>query len=116
MNMKDNLENLMQQAQQVQQDMQKIQEELTSMEIEADAGAGAVSVTMTGRHDVRRVSINDENLLQVSEKEMLEALLAAAVNAANKKVESAATNRMSDFTKGLGLPTDMNLPTGQDTE
>lgn len=106
--MKGGLGNLMKQAQQMQADLQKAQEELANLEVTGEAGAGMVQVVMTGRHDVRRVSIDPELLGE--DKEMLEDLLAAAVNDAVRKVEQTTQERMSGLTSGLNLPGGMKLP------
>ncbi len=106
--MKGGLGNLMKQAQQMQEDMQKAQEELANMEVTGQAGGDMVSVVMTGRHDVRRVSI-DDSLLK-DDKEMLEDLIAAAVNDAVRKVEKVSQERMASMTSGMPLPPGMKLP------
>ena len=106
--MKGGLGNLMKQAQQMQEDMQKAQEELANMEVTGQAGGDMVSIVMTGRHDVRRVSI-DDSLLK-DDKDMLEDLIAAAVNDAVRKVESVSQERMSSMTSGMPLPPGMKLP------
>ncbi|MDJ0863719.1 MAG: YbaB/EbfC family nucleoid-associated protein [Gammaproteobacteria bacterium] len=106
--MKGGLGQIMKQAQQMQANLQKAQEELASMEVAGEAGGGMVRVVMTGRHDVRRVSI-DPALLE-DDKEMLEDLVAAAVNDAVRKVEKTAQERMSSLTAGMGLPAGMKLP------
>jgi hypothetical protein len=106
--MKAQLAGLMRQAQQMQENMRKLQEELALVEVEGQSGAGMVKVTMTCRHDVKRVSI-DPSLLG-DDKEMLEDLLAAAVNDAARKVEAAVQEKMGALTGGLGLPPGMKLP------
>jgi len=106
--MKGGLGNLMKQAQQMQEDMQKAQEELANMEVTGQAGGDMVSVVMTGRHDVRRVSI-DDSLLK-DDKDMLEDLIAAAVNDAVRKVEKVSQDRMASMTNGMPLPPGMKLP------
>jgi DNA-binding YbaB/EbfC family protein len=106
--MKGGLGGLMKQAQKMQENMQKAQEELASMEVTGQAGGGMVSVVMTGRHDVRRVTI-DPSLLE-EDKEMLEDLMAAAVNDAVRQVERETQERMSNMTSGMGLPPGMKLP------
>lgn len=106
--MKGGLGNLMKQAQQMQADMQKAQEELANMEVVGQAGGDMVSVVMTGRHDVRRVTI-DESLMQ-DDKDMLEDLIAAAVNDAVRKIEKESQERMANMTSGLPLPPGMKLP------
>ncbi len=98
----------MQQAQKMQEDMQKAQEEIANMEVAGEAGGGLVSVVMTGRHDLKRVRI-DDSLLQ-DDKEMLEDLVAAAVNDAVRKIETESKDRMSSMTSGLQLPPGMKLP------
>lgn len=105
--MKGGLGNLMKQAQEMQANLQKVQEELASMEVTGEAGGGMVKVTMTGRHDVRAVRIGDE-LMQ--DREMLEDLLAAAVNDAVRRIESESQSRMSGLTAGMNLPPGMKLP------
>jgi len=105
---KGGLGNLMKQAQKMQEDMQKAQEEIANLEVTGQAGGGLVTVVMTGRHDVRRVEI-DDSLLQ-DDKEMLEDLVAAAVNDAVRKVESETKERMAGMTSGLSLPPGFKLP------
>lgn len=106
--MKGGLGNLMKQAQKMQEDLQKAQEQIASMEVTGQAGGGVVSVVMTGRHDVKRVSI-DDSLLR-DDKEMLEDLIAAAVNDAVRKIESESKEKMASMTRGLPLPPGMKLP------
>jgi len=106
--MKGGLGNLMKQAQQMQANMQKAQEELANIEVQGEAGGGLVKVVMNGRHDVRRVTIDDS--LFGDDKDMLEDLLAAAVNDAVRKVEAANQEKMAAITGGLNLPPGMKLP------
>jgi len=106
--MKGGLGNLMKQAQAMQDNLRKAQEELASVEVTGNAGGAMVSVVMTCRYDVRRVTI-DPSLLQ-DDKEVLEDLVAAAVNDAVRKVEKATQEKMSGLTAGLGLPGGMKLP------
>ena len=106
--MKGGLGNLMKQAQQMQDNMKKMQDSLGSVEVEGQAGAGMVKVTMTCHHDVKRVSIDPT--LMTEDKEMLEDLLAAAVNDANRRVESTVQEKMAGFTNGMGLPPGFKLP------
>ena len=106
--MKGGIGNLMKQAQRMQETMQKAQQELALMEVTGQAGGGLVSVVMTGRHDVKRVSIDDSLLKE--DKEMLEDLLAAAVNDAVRQVETTTQEKMSGLTAGMGLPGGMKLP------
>lgn len=105
---KGGLGNLMKQAQKMQENMQKAQEEIAGMEVTGQAGGGMVSVVMTGRHDVKRVSIDDS--LMKDEKEMLEDLLAAAVNDAVRQVEKRTQEKMSGMTSGMGLPPGFKMP------
>ena len=98
---------LMKQAQQMQENMKKAQEELANVEVEGQSGAGLVKVVMTCAHDVRRVSI-DASVMD--DKEMLEDLIAAAVNDAVRRAEQVSQERMSGFTAGLNLPPGMKLP------
>jgi nucleoid-associated protein EbfC len=106
--MKGQLAGLMKQAQQMQENLKKVQEEIAAMEVEGQSGAGMVKVVMTGRHDVKRVSI-DPSLL-TDDKEMLEDLIAAAINDAVRRVESATQEKMGAVTSGLPLPPSMKLP------
>ncbi|ATX77223.1 MULTISPECIES: YbaB/EbfC family nucleoid-associated protein [Reinekea] len=106
--MKGGMGNMMKQAQQMQEKMQQIQAEVDRMEVTGEAGAGLVRLVMTGRHDVKSVSL-DDSLMQ-EDKELLEDLLAAAVNDAVRKVDSASKERMSSVTAGMGLPPGMKLP------
>ena len=105
--MKGGLGNLMKQAQEMQANLQKAQEELASMEVTGESGGGMVKVTMTGRHDVRSVRIADEVM---EDREMLEDLLAAAVNDAVRRIESESQQRLSGLTAGMNLPPGMKLP------
>jgi len=105
---KGQLAGLMRQAQQMQENMRKMQEELGKMEVEGQSGAGLVKVVMTCKHDVKRVSI-DPSLLG-DDKDMLEDLVAAAVNDAARKVEAMSQEKMAGFTGGMGLPPGMKLP------
>jgi DNA-binding YbaB/EbfC family protein len=88
--------------------MKLMQDQLAKMEIEGQSGAGMVKVIMTCRYDVKRVSIDDS--LIGDDKEMLEDLLAAAVNDAVRRVESISQEKMAGFTSGMGLPPGMKLP------
>ncbi len=106
--MKGGLGNLMKQAQKLQADMQRAQEEIANMEVTGEAGGGMVSVLMTGRHEVRRVTI-DPGLFE-DDKEMIEDLVAAAVNDAVRKVEQETKQRMASMTANIGLPPGMKLP------
>lgn len=99
---------LMRQAQEMQANMQKAQEELASTEVEGQAGGGMVRVRMTCKHEVRRVEI-EPNLVG-DDKDMLEDLVAAAFNDANRKVEETVQEKMSSLYGGLTLPEGLKLP------
>ena len=105
---KGQLAGLMKQAQQMQDNMRRMQEQLAGIEVEGQAGAGLVKVVMTCKHDVKRVSI-DPTLL-TDDKDMLEDLVAAAVNDAVRRVESTVQEKMAGVTAGLPLPPGMKLP------
>lgn len=105
--MKGGIAGLMKQAQQMQENMKKMQEQLASVEVEGQSGAGMVKVQMTCKYDVRRVTIDDSVM---DDKEMLEDLLAAAVNDAVRRVETTTQEKMAGFTSGLNLPPGMKLP------
>lgn len=106
--MKGGMGNLMKQAQAMQEKMQKMQEELANAEVVGESGAGMVKVTMTGRHDVRGVEI-DPSLLE-EDKEILEDLLAAAVNDAVRRIETQNQEKMAELTGGLGMPPGFKMP------
>jgi DNA-binding YbaB/EbfC family protein len=106
--MKGGIGNLMKQAQLMQENMKKLQGELAVMEVEGQSGSGMVKVVMTGRHEVKRVAI-DPRLL-TDEREMLEDLVAAAVNDATRRVEALTQEKMAGVTAGLPLPPGMKLP------
>ena len=100
--MTPNLNDLMKQAQQMQEKMQQAQEDLAKAEVEGESGAGMVKVIMNGRHDVKRVAIDQS--LMTEDKEILEDLLAAAVNDAVRKVEASNQDAMKKMTGGLDIP------------
>ncbi len=106
--MKGGIGNMMKQAQKMQEDMQKAQQEIASMEVEGKAGGGMVTVIMNGRHELRSVNI-DESLMK-DDKDMIEDLVAAAVNDAVRKIEQESSTKMSGLTSGLNLPAGMKLP------
>ena len=106
--MKGGLAGLMKQAQQMQENMRKVQEQLAGIEVEGQSGGGLVKVVMTCRHDVKRVTI-DPSLLK-DDKEMLEDLVAAAINDAVRRAEGTTQEKMAGLTAGLGLPPDMKFP------
>jgi DNA-binding YbaB/EbfC family protein len=106
--MKGGLGQLMRQAQQMQADMQKAQAELGNLEVTGSAGGGMVSVTMSCRHEVRKVSIDSSMIGE--DREMLEDLVAAAMNDALRKVEQTVQEKFSGLTSGMALPPGMKLP------
>lgn len=105
--MKGGLGNIMKQAQAMQENLRKAQEELAKIEVTGTAAAGLVTILMTCRHDVRRVQI-DASLLK-DDKEVLEDLIAAAMNDAVRKVEKTTQERMAGLTAGFNMP-GLNLP------
>lgn len=105
--MRGNIAQLMQQAQKMQEDMQRVQEELANTEVTGSAGGGMVSVTLTGRKECRKVRIDPSVL---SDPEMAEDMVAAAFNDASNKVDAASQEKMSDATAGMPLPPGMKLP------
>jgi len=104
---KGGIANLMKQAQKMQENMSKAQEELANLEVEGQSGAGAVKIVMTCKHDVKRVTIDSSVM---DDKEMLEDLIAAALNDANRRAEATSQERMGTLTAGLPLPPGMKLP------
>ena len=106
--MKGAMGNMMKQAQKMQEDMKKAQEEIANMEVEGQSGGGMVKVVMNGRHELRKVELDDS--LMSDDKEMIEDLLAAAVNDAVRKIEQQSSERMSGVTAGMNLPGGMKLP------
>ncbi|WP_439101701.1 YbaB/EbfC family nucleoid-associated protein [Congregibacter sp.] len=106
--MKGGMGDIMQQAQKMQAEMQKAQEAMADLEVVGESGAGLVSVTMTGKHDVRRVAIDPSVLSE--EKSVLEDLLAAAVNDAVRRVEESNRKAMQDLTGGMSLPAGFKFP------
>lgn len=105
--MKGGLGNIMKQAQAMQENLRKAQEELAKIEVTGSAAGGLVNIVMTCRHDVKRVSI-DPSLLE-DDKEVLEDLVAAAMNDAVRKAEAATQQRMAGLTSGFNIP-GLNLP------
>lgn len=99
---------LMQQAKLMQENMQKMQEDLASIEVQGESGAGLVTVVMTGRHDVRRVTIDQS--LMTEDKEVVEDLLAAAVNDAVRRVEQANKEKLGGLAAGINLPDGFKMP------
>jgi len=105
--MRGGIGNMMKQAQKMQENLQKAQEEIANMEVSGQAGGGMVSVVMTGRHEVRRVTI-DQSVYD--DREMVEDLVAAAFNDAAQKLERETQERMSSLTQGMGLPPGFKMP------
>jgi len=105
--MKGNIGQMMKQAQMMQENMKRLQEQLGSLEVEGQSGSGMVKVTMTCKHQLRRVSI-DPSLM--ADREMLEDLLVAAFNDASQKAEATVQEKMGALTAGLGLPAGLKLP------
>ena len=105
---KGGMGNIMKQAQAMQEKMQKVQAEIANMEVTGESGAGLVKITMTGSHNVRRVELDDS--LLADDKEMLEDLVAAALNDAVRRVEDNNKEQMAKVTGGMQLPPGMKLP------
>ncbi len=106
--MKNQLAGLMKQAQAMQDNLKRAQEELARTEVEGQSGGGLVKVTMTCRHDVKRVAIDPS--LVGEDRDMLEDLVAAAVNDAVRRVEAVTQEKMSGLAGGMGLPPGLKLP------
>ncbi len=105
--LKGGLAGLMKQAQAMQENMRKAQEQLAGIEVEGQAGAGMVKIVMNCGHEVRRITIDPSVM---DDKEMLEDLLAAAINDVMRRVDEVSKEKMSGFTAGLNLPPGMKLP------
>jgi DNA-binding YbaB/EbfC family protein len=110
--MKGGMAGLMKQAQQMQEKMAKMQEDLANAEVTGKAGGDMVTVVMTGRHDLKRVSIDPTLLpgLDEDDREVIEDLVAAAVNDAVRKIEASSQEKMGGMTAGMNLPAGMKLP------
>ncbi len=106
--MRGNIGNMMKQAQQLQANMQKAQAEIAALEVTGESGGGMVKVTISGRHEAKRVQI--EPALMGDDREMLEDLIAAAMNDAVHKLEAASQARMASLMGGMQLPPGMKLP------
>lgn len=107
--MKGGLGNIMKQAQAMQENMKKAQEELAKIEVTGESGGGMVKLVMTCRHDVKNVTIDPELMGDVDDKEILEDLIAAAMNDAVRKVEKTSQEKMAGMTGGLDIP-GMKMP------
>jgi DNA-binding YbaB/EbfC family protein len=108
--MKGGIGNLMKQAQQLQASVQKAQEEIAAMEVVGESGGGMVKVTINGRHEARRVSIDPA--VPLDDREMVEDLVAAAINDAVHRLQAASQERMSGLMGGMNLPPGLKLPFG----
>jgi hypothetical protein len=106
--MKNQLAGLMKQAQQMQDNLKRAQEELAQLEVEGQSGAGLVKVVMTCRHDVKRVSIDPS--LVGEDRDMLEDLVAAAINDAVRRVEATTQEKLAGFAGGMGMPPGFKMP------
>ncbi len=106
--MKGGLGNIMKQAQKMQAELQKAQEQMALEEVTGESGGGLVKVVINGKHEVRRIDIDDS--LMGDDREMLEDLVAAAFNAAVQKVADKMQENMANLTAGMGLPPGMKLP------
>ena len=104
---KGGMAGLMQQAQRMQENMKKAQDEIAAMEVEGQAGAGMVKITLTGKHDCKRVQI-DAGVMD--DKDMLEDLITAAINDASRKIEQTSAAKMGALSAGMNLPPGMKLP------
>ena len=105
---KGGMGNMMKQAQQMQAKMQKAQEDLANIEVVGESGAGMVKITMTCNHNVRRVDVDDA--LMADDKEMVEDLVAAALNDAVRRVQETTQEKMGEVTGGMGLPAGFKMP------
>jgi len=107
--LKGGLGNMMKQAQKMQEDMQRAQAEIAKLEVKGESGGGLVSVTLNGQHECRRVEI-DPSLMEDDDQEMLEDLIAAAINDSVQKLAAETKSRMANVTSGMNLPAGMKLP------
>lgn len=105
MDINQNLGNLMKEAQKMQQRMQEAQQQLTELVVKGESGGGMISIKMNGRHDVTEVKVKPTLLDE--DVEMLEDLIAAAINDAVRKIEKASKEKISQLTAGLNIPTDL---------
>jgi DNA-binding YbaB/EbfC family protein len=106
--MKNALGNMMQQAQKIQEDVKKAEDELAAMQTQGESGGGLVSIIMTGKREVRKVTIDDS--LLGDDKDMLEELVAAAINDAVHKVSKMKQDKMGEVTAGMPLPPGFKMP------
>ena len=108
--MKGGMGNLMKQAQKMQEQLQKAQEEVANAEVTGEAGAGMVKLVMNGRHDVKSVNIDPSLIADDDDREMIEDLVAAAVNDAVRRIEENSQDKMSGLTSGMGMPPGFKMP------
>ncbi|GAA3937746.1 YbaB/EbfC family nucleoid-associated protein [Litoribacillus peritrichatus] len=108
--MKGGMGNLMKQAQKMQEQLQKAQEEVANAEVTGEAGAGMVKMVMNGRHDVKSVKIDESLIADDDDREMIEDLVAAAVNDAVRRIEQNSQDKMSGLTSGMGMPPGFKMP------
>jgi DNA-binding YbaB/EbfC family protein len=106
--MKGNIGNMMKQAQMLQANMQKVQAEIAAMEVTGESGGGMVRITMNGKHEAKRVQIDPS--VPLDDREMIEDLVAAAINDASQRVEQETQQRMSSVMGGMNLPPGFKLP------
>lgn len=106
--MKGGIGQLMKQAQQMQAEMQKAQEEMATLTVQGESGGGLVKMTMTCKHQLQKLTIDDS--LLADDKDMLEDLIIAAFNDAIRKVELTVQEKFSGMTAGMGLPPGIKLP------
>ncbi|PID45144.1 MAG: YbaB/EbfC family nucleoid-associated protein [Proteobacteria bacterium] len=106
---KGGLGNMMKQAQKMQEDMQRAQAEIANLEVKGESGGGLVAVTLNGQHECKKVAI-DPSLLEDDDQEMLEDLIAAAINDSVQKLATETKDRMASVTAGMNLPAGMKLP------
>jgi len=104
---KGGMAGLMQQAQRMQENLKKAQDEIAAMEVEGQAGAGMVKITVTGKHDCKRVQID---AAVMDDKDMLEDLITAAINDATRKLAVQSESKMGSLGAGMNLPPGMKLP------
>jgi len=105
--MKGPMQQILAQAQKMQENVKRLQDEIARMEVTGESGAGMVKVTLTGKHQAKKVEISPDALTE--DKEFLEDLIAAAINDATQKIEAASSSKMSSATAGMQLPPGMNL-------
>ncbi len=108
--MKGGIGNMMKQAQQLQANLQKAQAEIAAMEVTGESGGGMVKVTINGRHEAKRVQIDPS--VPLDDREMVEDLVAAAINDAAQRLEAASQQRMAGLMGGMNLPAGLKLPFG----